>query len=132
MECAYYVCCFPENTMSAFHDLCKQVMRATRLNPDYFAESVEYRSGDDVLAIDVAARHELKIDRDPDTNDETVIEHLHVEIDRDDLTAAPTYGDRLYRAGDSDAYLYQYQGRVTPHSYKATFARRRQTAAGVG
>jgi len=108
-------------------------MQNTRLNTDYFAQSVDYRTGDGARFAAVAAhvRHAVRLATDPDTNEETVIEQIHVELDRETITTAPDYGDRIYLAGDSTPYLYAYKGTHRAISWKATFERKRTTRQGL-
>jgi hypothetical protein len=118
--------------MSAFQSLATSVMRATRLNPDYFAQTVTYRTADgESQEIAAHVRHDIRIRVDPDTNDEEVIEQIHVELDRGTIPLAPDFGTRILLAGDDQAYLYAYKGKHRFTSWKATFERRRQTQQGV-
>lgn len=115
-----------------FRSLTAELLRKTRLNPLFFAQAVRYRSGrGEDLDVDVHVRQAIRLHRDPQTNEETVIETIQVEIAKEDLNAPPSYGDRIYLNGDSQAYLYQYTGRETMHSYKATYERQQQKAQGV-
>jgi hypothetical protein len=115
----------------SFQDMTARVMRSTRLNPEYFAESITYRTDDDdEWLFDAHCRHSERLHVDPDSAEESVIEVLEVEIDRESLPRAPKYGDRVYRVDDGYGYLYQHIGRSRPHSWKATFERRRMTAQG--
>lgn len=118
--------------MSAFQTLAETVMRRTRLNTDWFAETVTYRTAlGDEHSVPAHVRHEIRLKVDPDTNDETVIEQINVELDRAEITEAPTYGDRILLAGEDQAYLYTWSGKHRWTSWHATFERQRQTAAGV-
>lgn len=118
--------------MSNFQDLAATVMRATRLNTDYFAQTVLYRTADgDEQSIAAHIRHAIRIAVDPDTNEETIIEQIHAELDRSTITLPPDFGDRILLDGDTQAYLYAYKGTHRFTSWKATFERRRQTRQGV-
>jgi hypothetical protein len=117
---------------TAFEQFTADVMRDTRLNPDYFAQSVTYRTAaGDERSITAHVRHDVRLKNDTDTNEEQVIEQIHVELDRAEVPDAPDYGDRVLLAGEDQAYLYAYKGRHRDVSWKATFERRRMTAQGV-
>ena len=118
--------------MSNFQDLATTVMHATRLNTDWFAETVTYKTADgDSQSIAAHVSHAIRIQVDPDTNEETIIEQILVELDRGTIPEPPDFGDRILLAGDTQAYLYAYKGKHRFTSWKATFERRRQTAQGV-
>ena len=116
----------------SFRDTIQTVMRNTRLNTAYFAETVTYRPGDgSELSLDVHVRHTLRLDTRGDGTT-VIFDQLRVEIDRDDLTGPPDFGDRILLADDQYGYLYAYAGRHTPVSYKAVFERSRYAAQGTG
>lgn len=117
--------------MSNFQDLLADVMRSTRLNTDYFAQTVTYRTGSQQLSVIAHVRHSVDARIDPNTNDEVIVEQILVELDRAVLTSPPTFHDRILLAGESQAYLYAWSGKHRPGSWKATFERRRQTQQGV-
>lgn len=118
--------------MSDFQDLAVSVMRSTRLNTDYFAHTVTYKTADgDSQQIAAHVRHGIRIAVDPDTNNEEVIEQIHVELDRGTVPLPPDFGDRILLDGDDQAYLYAYKGNHRFTSWKATFERHRQTRQGV-
>ena len=104
-------------------------MRVTRLSADYFGQTVSFVTAAGVeSSVAAHVRHRIREDRDPDTNVTTIVEVIDVELDRAEVTAAPSYGDRIYLAGDDRAYLYTYVGRHRVISWVATCERRRQTA----
>jgi len=116
----------------SFQDLAARVMQRTRLNTDWFAQPVTYRTAaGDEQQIDAHVRHSIRIAENRDTNEEQVIEQIHVELDRSVITTAPDFGDRALLDGDTQAYLYAYKGTHRAVSWKATFERRRQTRQGV-
>jgi len=116
-----------------FRDLLASVMRKTRLNTAYFAQTVVMRFGDEAedLELAVHVRHTVRMDPRPDGTS-TVIEQIRVEIDSENLDAPPDFGHRIYLPGDDYPYMYAYAGRNTPVSYKAVFERRRRTAQAAG
>jgi hypothetical protein len=116
---------------SAFQDLTAAVMRRTRLNTRFFAQSIKYKTGAEEIYLDAHVRHDIRMRVNPDTNEEEIIEQLHVELDRAQVTAQPDFGDRILVAGDTQAYLYAFKGKHRPVSWKATFERQRQTRQGV-
>lgn len=118
--------------MSDFQELAAEVMRATRLNTDYFAQDITYRTAQgDEIECPVHVRHSVRIDRNKDTNSEEIVEQIHVELDREDVPYAPEYGCRILLANETEAYLYAYRGTDRFTSWKATFERRRMAAQGV-
>lgn len=117
--------------MSEFQTLVADVMRSTRLNTDYFAQRVVYRTGKLQLSVTAHVRHNVRMAVDPNTNEEVVIEQIHVELDRNVLTSPPDFHDRILLDGETQAYLYAWSGTHRPSSWKAVFERRRQTSQGV-
>lgn len=115
-----------------FRETMATVMRATRLNTEFFAQTVTYRLADgSELQMDVHVRHTVRHEERGDGTT-TVVEQIRVEIDRAELECPPDYNDRILLAGDEYAYLYAYAGRHTPVSWKGTFERKRRTAQAVG
>ena len=113
-----------------FIDVQRDVMTDFRLSSDWFGQSVKYRTGDgDEYTLDVHTRHTIRRDHD-DQGNEVVIEQVHCEIDRQAIPAAPTHGSRMILEEDDQAYLYGYQGKHRPTSYRATFERRRVMSQG--
>lgn len=108
------------------------VMRATRLNTEYFAQTVTYRLADGTeLQLDAHVRHTVRHEQRPDGST-GVYEQIRCEIDRAELETPPDYSDRVLLADDEYPYLYAYAGRHTPVSWKATFERKRLTAQSTG
>lgn len=118
--------------MSGFQDLASAVMRQTRLNVNFFAQTVTYKTaGGDSSSIAAHVRHDVRLWAPPDSNDQEIVDQIHVEIDREDLDAEPAIGDRITLSGESDAYLYACKGSHTFASWKAVFERRRMITQGV-
>lgn len=117
--------------MSDFQDLLAGVMRSTRLNTDYFAQTVTYKTAAGSKTVTAHVRHGVRMHVNPDTNEEEVIEQIHVELDRSVITSAPDFGHRILLDGETQAYLYAFKGTHRLVSWKATFERRRQTQQGV-
>ena len=114
----------------SFRNALATVMRATRLNVDYFAQTITYRLADGTdLVMDCHVRHTIRHDERPDGST-AAVEQIRVEIDRAELETPPDYGDRILLADDEYGYMYAYAGQHTPVSWKATFERKRQTAQG--
>jgi hypothetical protein len=114
-----------------FRDTLENVMRATRLNTEYFAETVTFRGADGCeLVMACHVRHTIRHDARPDGTT-TVVEQIRVEIDRAQLECPPDYNDRILLQDDDYAYLYAYAGKHTPVSWKGVFERKRKTAQGA-
>lgn len=115
-----------------FCETMQTVMRNTRLNPWWFAQTVTYRLADgSERTMVVHVRHMVRHEPQPDGST-AVVEQIRVEIDRAELETPPDYSDRILLENDEYAYLYAYAGRHTPVSWKGTFERRRRTAQSTG
>lgn len=114
-----------------FREQLETVMRGTRLNTEYFAQTVTYRLADgSELRLAMHVRHTIRHDERGDGTT-TVIEQIRVEMDRAEVECPPDYNDRILLDGDEYPYLYAYQGKHTPVSWKGVFERKRRTAQGI-
>lgn len=114
-----------------FADAVYRTYVATRKNTARFAQTVTFKSvahGDCEIAVPV--KHAVRHTREPDGTT-TIFEQIDVEIDKLDLTEAPTYGDRIQLADDERAYLYAYRGGTNQWTWHCVFERRIETARGA-
>jgi len=108
--------------MSGFRDLVAAVERDVFLDTDYFAETVELYTEDNVAH--TVAAHVVYRTREEDG---VVIEMITARLAKAGLASAPSNGWRLYRAGDTRAFVYRYQaGSETDNRYRCVFERRTQ------
>ena len=119
---------------SAFQDVQRRVMKNLRLSQRFFGQQVRFVRNPDVdVTITAHVRRRIRHERDEDSGTTHVIEVADLELDRDEVTEPPDYGTAVY-LGDHDderPFLFAYQGRVRPTSWRATFERRRLTARGT-
>jgi hypothetical protein len=112
-------------------DVAKRVMQATRLNTDFFAQTVTYQpAGGDEADIPTHVRHRREYERQADGTIK-VWDVIDVELDFDDVPDAPTHGARIVLAEGEAAYLYAYGGHARLCSWKATFRRQTLLAQGI-
>ncbi len=108
----------------------KEAARDLRISTDFLGESITIRrKNGKTVPVSAACRHKIRHEHDNHGNAE-VIEELRVEIDRDALPGGFDYGDRVIRSGESEPYIYAYNGSHTSTSWKGVFERRRITASG--
>lgn len=116
----------------SFREQLENVLVNLRLNTDFFAETVSYRSTDGTeISLDVHVRESPRQDKLPDGTTE-LVESIHVEFAKSDLETPPDFGDRVLRAGDEWGYMYYQPGRHTAVSWKATFRRKKRTTQSTG
>lgn len=120
--------------LSPFQEVQRRVMKQCRLSRQFFAQEVRYvRNPDCDLTTTAHVRRRIRHERDDDSGTTHVIEVADLELDRDDIPDPPDYGTAVYLGDceDERAFLFAYQGRVRPTSWRATFERRRLTARGT-
>lgn len=108
--------------MSGFRDLVAAVEQDVFLDTDYFAEMVTvHDESNNAYAV---ASHVVYRTREEDG---VVIETLTVRLAKAGLASAPGNGWRLYRVGDTRAFVYRYQaGSETDNRWRCIFERRTQ------
>ena len=116
---------------TAFRDVARRVMLASRLNTAFFAQAVEFtRPAGEPQTLTIKVRHRVEQENQPDGTVK-IWDTIDTEINDEDLDTPPDYGDRIVLAGDDQAYLYAYAGHHRLCSYKATFRRQRLTSQGT-
>ena len=122
--------------MSGFHDLIAHVEEKVFLSANWFAEQVTFFTELDEQAV-ANAHVNYRYEHDGEYLKET----LSVRVLKTDVPAEPCNGWRVYRSGDTRAFLYRsaYEGRPAggdnahvQHSYRCIFQRRTQQTQGAG
>lgn len=108
--------------MPGFRELVSDVELNVFLDTDYFAELVTVH--DQENNAHTVSAHLVYRTREEDG---VVIETLTARLAKDGLSSPPWNGWRLYRAGDTRAFLFRYQaGSETDNRYRCVFERRTQ------
>ena len=122
--------------MSGFADLIAHVEANVFLSKNWFAEDVTFVDETDVET-EATAHVNYRYQHDG----EYLVETLSVRVLRTAVPAEPVAGWRVYRSGDTRAFLYRsaYEGRPASgdnahlqDSYRAIFQRRTQQRQGAG
>jgi hypothetical protein len=115
----------------SFRDAIVRVMRATRLNPRFYAQTVTYQpAGGEAVQVPTHVRHRREYDRQADGTSK-VWDIIDVEFDFADVPNEPTHGARIVLADGDPAYLYAYKGHKRVCSWKASFRRQQIAAQGM-
>jgi hypothetical protein len=94
----------------SFRDTVQRISENVFHNSAFFAETVRYRDEQDAEYELTVTLRLLRSEKRDDAGTADTKEALSVAILKSDLDHPPTYGCRLYRAGDDRAYVWTPEG----------------------